>query len=109
MTLLLDITLKLITIGNITFRGLVCDLIISLIISSEVSFKGRSAAFSAFLVFLMRTSPDKSTFISSDDRLELKILSKFNENSLESPENTEITAVKIQNIAFFILILILLR
>lgn len=38
MTLLLDITLKLITIGNITFRGLVCDLIISLIIGSFIYF-----------------------------------------------------------------------
>ena len=36
ITILLDIMLKLITIGSITFRGIVCDLIISLIIGSVI-------------------------------------------------------------------------
>ncbi len=36
IALLLDITLKLITIGNITFRGILCDLIISLIVGAFV-------------------------------------------------------------------------
>ena len=43
--LLLDILLKLITIGSITFRGIICDLIVSLVIGSFMYLikpKGRS-------------------------------------------------------------------
>ena len=50
--LLLDILLKLITIGSITFRGIICDLIVSLVIGSFMYLikpKGRSIYLSVWI------------------------------------------------------------
>ena len=50
--LLLDILLKLITIGSITFRGIICDLIVSLVIGSFMYLikpKGRSIYLSIWI------------------------------------------------------------